>query len=226
MTIHDPLEPVSPPFEGPVRQTRRENSTRGPIPHGWAALAAIGLAMGGPAVASTNPWQSNPSSPYGPVDPIEASPRQIRDAVNYRPDGGHHVLLTSLRQLRDPSLRPLFQSLVQAPHWTLQLDGILGLAELSDGSIEPFLLEQISDPRERSAGLRAALALDLVGVDESTAMLQWKGRAPEDRLAIVSTRVRRGGDAPIEELRGLVDHENPDVSVVAALLLADRLDEV
>ncbi|MGA1044207.1 MAG: hypothetical protein ACO3ZY_03210 [Phycisphaerales bacterium] len=225
MTIHDPLEPVPPPLEGPVRLPRRETSTRGSIPSGWAALAAIGLALGGSAVASTIPWQSNPPSPYGPVDPIEASTRQIRDAVNYRPDGGHHVLLTSLRQLRDPSLRPLFQSLVQAPHWTLQLDGILGLAELSDGSVEPFLLEQIADPRERSAGIRAALSLDLVGVDESTAMLQWKGLAPEDRLAIVSTRVRRGGDAPIEELRGLVDHENPDVSVVAALLLADRLDE-
>jgi hypothetical protein len=192
---------------------------------GCALLAALGVSTSSRLAAASDPWQSTPPSPYGPVDPIEASTRQIRDAVNYRPDGGHHVLLTSLRQLRDPSLRPLFQSLVQAPHWTLQLDGILGLAELSNGSIEPFLLEQIADLRERAAGIRAAISLDLVGVDETTAMLQWKGLTPEDRLTILSTRVRRGGDAPIEELRGLVDHENPDVAVVAALLLADRLDE-
>lgn len=210
---------------GPAAPTsRRIRVLRAPAV-GWGLLAALGGLASSPLLAETGPWQSAPPSPYGPVDPVEASTRQIRDAVNYRPDGGHHVLLTSLRQLRDPSLRPLFQSLVQAPHWTLQLDGILGLAELSGGSIEPFLLEQIADPRERAAGIRASLSLGLVDVDETTAMLQWKGLSPEDRLAILSTRVRRGGDAPIEELRGLVEHENPEVSVVAALLLADRLDE-
>ena len=218
--------PLPPAFTGPMRRSRRGRvapSRRGWIPATVFAAAIVStLDLGS---AATTPWQSSPPSPYGPVDPIEGATRQIRDAVNYRPDGGHHVLLTSLRQLRDPSLRPLFQSLVQAPHWTLQLDGILGLAELSDGSVETFLLEQIEDPRERAAGIRAAIALDRVGVDETTAMLQWKGLAPEDRLAILSTRIRRGGDAPIEELRQLVDHENPDISVVAALLLADRLDE-
>lgn len=192
-------------------------------------VAAFGLAaaLGTPCAVAESRWfaQSPGTSPYGPVDPVEASTRQIRDAVNYRPDGGHHVLLTSLRQLRDPSLRPLFQSLVQAPHWTLQLDGILGLAEIQGTAVEPFLLEQIREPRERAAAIRAAIALDLVGVAESTAMLDWKGLSPEDRLTIISARVRRGGDAPIATLQELVGSENADVAVIAALLLADRLDE-
>ena len=219
--------PLPSALDGPTRRFGRRPAS--PRRLTWALsvpFAAAWLASANAAIAAnTSLWQSSPAAPYGPVDPIEGATRQIRDAVNYRPDGWHHVLLTSLRQLGDPALRPLFQSLVQAPHWTLQLDGILGLAELSDGSVETFLLEQIEDPRERAAGIRAAISLDRVGIDETTAMLQWKGLAPEDRLTILSTRVRRGGDAPIEELRQLVEHENPDVSVVAALLLADRLDE-
>ena len=200
--------PLPSALDGPTRRFGRRPAS--PRRLTWALsvpFSAAWLASANAAIAAnTSLWQSSPAAPYGPVDPIEGATRQIRDAVNYRPDGGHHVLLTSLRQLGDPALRPLFQSLVQAPHWTLQLDGILGLAELSDGSVETFLLEQIEDPRERAAGIRAAISLDRVGIDETTAMLQWKGLAPEDRLTILSTRVRRGGDAPIEELRQLVEH--------------------
>ncbi len=171
------------------------------------------------AAAALAGWPQQ--NPYGPVDPVQAASRQVRDAVIVRSDGGHHLLLKSLRQLRDPTLRPLFQTLTQADHWTLQLDGVLGLAELERGAVDPFLIEQIRDPRDRSAAIRAALALELVGSDEAAEMLGWKALSPEDAVSLLATRARLGGTVDSAMLEELRSNEDAEVSAVASLLLAE-----
>lgn len=178
------------------------------------------------APASLGGGWPQPPSRYGPIDPIESARGQLRLAVTRQSDGSQHALLTALRQLKDPALKPLFQSLVQADDWTMQLGGILGLAEIENRSVEPFLLEQIRDPRDRSSAIRAAVGLELLGPDEATAVLQWKSISPEDRLVVLAERLRRGGPADLDLLRSLVDHESPSVAAVAAMLLAEEGDSV
>lgn len=172
------------------------------------------------ATAALAGWPQQ--NPYGPVDPIDAAARQVRDAVIVRSDGGHHMLLKSLRQLRDPSLRPLFQTLTQADHWTLQLDGVLGLAELEHGAVDPFLLEQIRDPKDRSAAVRAALSLEMVGSDEAAEMLTWKNLTSEDAASLLATRIRLGGTVDLARLEELRSSEVAEVFAVATLLLAEQ----
>ncbi len=57
---------------------------------------------------------------------VEVSIRQLRKAVAPRGDGRHLLLLSSLRQLRDTSLRSFFQQLAQHGEPPLRVHAILG----------------------------------------------------------------------------------------------------
>lgn len=182
-------------------------------------LTAVAVA----AIAAVAAAQEN-GSPYGPVDEVAAATRRIQAATTYRPDGSHHLLLTSLRQLQDDSLRPLFERLVQGDHWTLRLDGILGLAELDDAPVDPVLLEQITAPAERAAAIRAAVELELVQVPQAEEMLRWSGVPPAEQVALMGVVRSRGGAVDPDRLAGLVADPSPEVAAAASVLAADLGD--
>lgn len=184
-------------------------------------MPLAGLALG--TIAAVAAAQDG-ASPYGPVDEAAEAIRRIRAATVHRPDGSHHLLLTSLRQLRDDSLRPLFEQLVQADHWTLQLDGVLGLAELEDGPVDPVLLEQIDAPAERAAAIRAAIALDLVRVPQAEEMLRWPAVPPAEQVALLGEIHRRGGSIAPDRLAPLATAADPEVAAGASVLLGELGD--
>lgn len=175
------------------------------------ALAAIVAA----SIAAASFGQYKTASSW------ESSIRALRQATTSAADGSQHPRLIALRQLHDPALKPLFQSLVQGSHWTIQIDGILGLAELDPkGYVDPFLLGQLKGENDRSTAIGAACGLDMVGVEQAQAMLAWDDLAPRDRVLLLAELHRRGGTPDQARLVALADHRNDEVSGVATLLLA------
>jgi hypothetical protein len=202
--------------EGSIRTGHRYTSAvRRPLPNSrisrpWRRLLAALLLL---------PPTAAPAQ-YGPVDPVDAASLQLARAVRPQFDGEHRVLLNALRQLKDPSLRPLFASLVQREEWTIQLDGILGLAELADEPVDPFLLEQIRDPRERVAAIRACLGLGMIDRDGCSAILLWPGLEPAEQVLLIAERMRQQGPPDLVRLQVLAENESPAVAGLAAMLLA------
>jgi hypothetical protein len=198
----------APRYTRPVRHPRLHNMLAG---FALASVASVVVAQEG-------------TSPYGPVDVPSEAMRRVRAALTHRPDGSHHLLLTSLRQLRADSLRPLFEQLVEADHWTLQLDGILGLAELQDQPVDPALLELIEAPAERAAAIRAAIALDLVRVPQAEEMLRWSAVPPQEQVALMSELRLREARVDAAQLAALAKDADAEVAGEASVLLADLGD--
>jgi hypothetical protein len=182
------------------------------------ASSIVPVALGGAVVATL---ADACHAQYKAAAPWDAAIRELRVATSVAPDGSHHPRLVALRQLRDPTLKPLFQSLVQGSHWTIQIDGILGLAELDPkGMVDPFLLGQLKGENDRSTAIGAACGLDMVGVEQAQAMLGWDDLSPRDRILLLAELFRRGGTPDVERIKALVEHRNDEVSGVATLLLA------
>ncbi|MFO0829257.1 MAG: hypothetical protein U0572_14055 [Phycisphaerales bacterium] len=178
----------------------------------WHALAAsIALA-----------WNVGTSMAQYPVVPKwDAAVRELRRATHYSKDGVHHSLLVSLRQLRDPALKPLFQSLVQAEYWSMQVDGVFGLAELDPkGVLDPFLLAQVKSPTDRSAAIAAAIQLGMVDRDQATAILAWENLSSRDRVLLWAEIKRRGGDVDAAAVQKLSQDQDAEIAGLAGFLLA------
>lgn len=161
------------------------------------------------------------SAQYARPEPWDAAVREIRSASRFSADGSHHLLLVALRQLRDPSLRPFFQSLVQGEHWSIQVDGMLGLAELSSTQrVDPFLLSQLKGEEDRATAIAAALRLGMIGAEEATTMLTWEDLSPRDQVLLHAEILRRGGPIDAARLGRLAAHRNDHVAALASFILA------
>jgi hypothetical protein len=180
----------------------------------------IGLPVA--ALAALLAMTSIASGQYERPDPWDAAVRELRAATRFSPDGTHHALLLALRQLKDPALKPFFHSLVQGEHWSIQVDGIIGIAELSPARrVDPFLLAQLKGEEDRSTAIAAAVGLDLVGPEEATAMLAWDDLPPRDQVLLLLTIHRRGGTPDAARLARLAQHRNDQVAGLASFLLAE-----
>lgn len=193
-----------------------------------STVAAIGLAWGpGAAIVSTAQAQ------YEAVNPWDAAIRQLERATRFDRDGTHHTMLTALRQLNDPALKPLFLSLVQSDQWSMQVSGVFGLAELDPkGVVDPFLLAQVDNVADRSTAILAAVQLKMVDRAQAEAMLAWDDLTPRDRVVLYAEIARRGVDSPappadegasrrrVEQLTALLDEESVETIGLAAFLLA------
>jgi len=150
----------------------------------------------------------------------------LRQAARYHRDGSHHALLVALRELHDPTLKPLFQSLVQAEYWSMQVDGVFGLAELDPrGVLDPFLLSQVKSPTDRSTAIAAAVQLEMVDKEQAAAILTWSDLTPRDRTLLYAEISRRGGEFDSASVRALLDTSDTEVLGIAGLLLAAHGDK-
>ena len=108
-----------------------------------------------------------------PGDFFEASVRHVRRAVIAQRDGSHLPRLFALRQLGDPTLKPLLYQLAHHEEWQVQVHAVLGLAEIDEPNrIDPWLVTQ-TDPRAHDDNPRkgcrlAAGAISLQGHDPTT----------------------------------------------------------
>jgi hypothetical protein len=191
--------------------------------------AALAFAL---AVAPTFWAVPQAQAQYEKVDPWTESVKTLERTTRYSSDGTHHAMLTALRKLKDPDLKPLFQALVQSEHWSMQINGIFGLAELDAKSqIDPFLLSQISNVDDRSAAIAAAVQLGMVDQPQAETILSWTDLTPRDIAILVAETLHRRGAANAEAtsdanagaiavLTPLLTAQSPDVVGIAAFGLS------
>jgi hypothetical protein len=157
---------------------------------------------------------------------VEASIRQLRRVVVPRRDGQHLVLLSSLRQLRDPSLRSFFYQLSQYGSPLVRIHAILGLAEVDEnGQIDPWLVSQLESPEARYAAISNALERDLIDADHIGKLLEWDDLESKARVLLLAELVAKDKPTDREGLVRLAQHPSVDVSGLAACVLA-QLGEV
>ncbi len=157
---------------------------------------------------------------YVKTDPFDASISALQKGLKASPDNNHHAVLLTLRKLRDPNMKPLFQRLLNSSDPALQIDGLLALAEIEDGPIDPFLLKQFK-PRDRMIAILAAIDLDLLDARSTRTILDFEDLQPVEKLNLMLHG--RGLGIPLDRniLVELHDSEDPVTRAVVSILLAE-----
>lgn len=154
-------------------------------------------------------------------DRFDEAVRALRKATTVRGTGEHILLLSSLRQLGDAELQPLFSSLSQVRNPTVQINAVLGLAELSrNRRIDPWKLSQIKDARFRALAIIQARDEDLIGPAELHEILAWPDLSEDLRVYVLLLLVSLGEAVDSSALTTLMTQgELPGTRAYAALAL-------
>jgi hypothetical protein len=160
---------------------------------------------------------------YLETDPFDASVMAIEKSLRTDRDGSNHTILLALRQLNDPAVRPIFQRLLTSEDPLLRIDGLLALAELSEESIDPFLLEQFK-PRERIVALAGAIDLKLVDAELARKVLTFDTLDQVELAMISALQIDLGVEVDQQRLREMLGAKDPATGAIAAVLLADLGD--
>ncbi|MCZ6810922.1 MAG: hypothetical protein O7D97_02865 [Planctomycetota bacterium] len=157
---------------------------------------------------------------------VEVSIRQLRKAVAPRGDGRHLLLLSSLRQLRDTSLRSFFQQLAQHGEPPLRVHAILGLAEINEsGHIDPRLIAQLDSPMARHLVIASALDMELIDSGRINELLRLDDLEPKSRVLLLAELVARGEPVQTHTLTRLAGSQNLATAALAACLAAQMGDD-
>ena len=159
-------------------------------------------------------------------DPTEAAILTLRQAVTFQASGAQHPRLVALRALKDPTLRPLFEGLMESPDAPLRIDGFLGLAELdSERGADPERLRKLGDAPLRTVVITECLGLSLLKVDGIRAILAWDDLTPYDRLILVSELHRLGQPWELSMLGEAPESTTAEVQGLSALLALQKGDD-
>jgi len=160
------------------------------------------------------------SAPAGD-DRFDDAIRTMRRATTVRSTGEHILLLSSLRQLKDQDLQPLFSSLSQTKNPTIQINAVLGLGELSKTHrIDPWKLSQIKDTRFRALAIIQAKDDDLLGAEELREILKWSDLSEDLRVYVVLMLVSLDEPVDVDSLTTLMKTGKlPGTRAYAALAL-------
>jgi len=134
--------------------------------------------------------------------------------------GFHNVVLRSLRQLRDPQLKPLYEYLSTRDELSLRVHGILGLAEISeDRHLDLRHVAAIDSPHIQAELLGAAQDSDLLTVDQAEEMTNWADLDSGVALVLAARLIQEGRWKDMEPLKeGLNADLQPRRALAAALL--------
>ena len=161
-------------------------------------------------------------SDYDTVDPYETALRPLKDALLSESEGQQHAAVIALRELRDPTLKPLFATLVAGDRWALRVDGILGLAELdASGKVDLAKVERLPGERDRDAAINAMLALKIADAAQIRAMLDWIDLPSSQRVLLAGELRRLGGSPDAALLARLASSKTPEVAGFASCILLD-----
>jgi len=156
---------------------------------------------------------------------VDASIRHLRSAVLPSADGGTPVLLSSLRQLRDPRMRSFLLQLAQHGELSAQVHAILGLAEIDPaGHVDPWLISQLEEANARYVTIEAAIGLDLIDTPQMKELLGWDNLDPRSRGLLLAELLSKDEPVDREALTALAGHSDLDISGLAACLLAQLGD--
>ena len=159
------------------------------------------------------------------VDPADASLLALRQAVTFSESGAQHPRLVALRTLKDPAMKPLFESLLKAEAAPLRLDGLLGLAELSgERGADAAVIRAIGDPALRTVAITECLGLQLLKPEAIRAILAWNDLPAYDRALLVAELNRWHEPWDVKMLDGANADTTAEVLGLVALLHLERGD--
>ncbi len=118
------------------------------------------------------------------ADPAMRSAIQLlRSSTRLRRDGGHVLMMRSLRQMDDPALVPVFKSWADSGQPALQVHGILGLAQNApQHRLDVDRVLAIDNPAVQAQLMVAAIDGDLLGTDQARAFLHHPDLNPGVKL--------------------------------------------
>lgn len=159
---------------------------------------------------------------YDKVDPFETVLRTLKEGMLSANEGQQHATVVALRQLRDPSMKPLLEALVSSDRWAMRVDGVLGLAELApNGKVDLAMLERLPGERDRDAAISAVLSLKLAESSQLKQMLTWID-LPSSQRVLIAGELRRLGESPDAALLArLAGSKTPEVAAFASAILLD-----
>ena len=161
-------------------------------------------------------------SEYDKVDPYETALRPLKEALLSESEGQQHAAVMALRELRDPTLGPLFATLVTGDRWALRVDGILGMAELdATGKVDLAKVERLPGERDRDAAISAMIALKIADAAQIRAMLEWIDLPSSQRVLLAGELRRLGGTPDATLLARLASSKTPEVAGFASCILLD-----
>ena len=152
---------------------------------------------------------------------FESSIRLLRQAVQRRGGSSQLPLLASLRQLRDPTLRPFFYRLVKHHDALVRVHAILGLAETDvSGRIDPALIRGLDSRHAQYAVIVNALETDLIDTTAIHELLAGEDLHPGSRAVLLAALVGRGQRVDPANVVGLADSGTLATAGLAACVLA------
>lgn len=150
---------------------------------------------------------------------VEAARFLLSRSTRVARDRSFHEVLRSLRHLRDPQLRPLFEHLADASQPVLQIHGILGLAECSEvKQVDLKRVIAVSDPLAQAELVSAALDDELLSESGIEQLIASRGLDLSVRLLLANELVRRGRPLPAGLLDEAASSDNLGRKYLAALL--------
>ncbi len=163
------------------------------------------------------------SSQYNRTDHFDGAVATLQRCVSPSPSGEHHTLVVSLRALNDPALRPFFESLTRSSNWSSRVDGILGLAELSQArDVDLALINRLSASEDRSTAIRNAIGLRLITPASIRELLETTDLPTLDRVILSGDLHRQGETFDSVGLRDASMDGSDEIAGLASALLLQR----
>lgn len=156
----------------------------------------------------------------------DASLRLIRKAMAPQQDGDDLLILFSLRQLGDPSLKSFFHQLAQQGGPVIRVHAILGLGEISENSqVDPQLISQLDSPQARYTVIANSLQMNFLSPEQIKLLLEDEQLEARPRITLMAEQVSNGKEVDKIALERLAGNSNYSVAGLAACLLAQLGDK-
>ena len=152
----------------------------------------------------------------------DAAVRLLSQTVHTQRDGSHLAKLFALRQLGDPTLRPLFEQIVDHAEWQVQVHGVLGMAEVSpDRRLDPRLVPRTA-AAAHDAIVASAIDLELIGPEEIAHLLDLDELSSVARMMLYAERTLQGNLPEAENIERFANSDRIQVAALASMLLKQR----
>ncbi len=153
-------------------------------------------------------------------DTAESAIFLLRQAIQVTRTGRHHTMLLSLRLLGDPELKPLFSHLVESDQASLQIHGILGLADCdAKRELDLVRLAKIEQPALQAQAVSAAMNAQTLSDDQAAQILKWPGMDDGVRIVVATQLLQSQKFDDVALLREQSNAENPARRGLVGLLL-------
>lgn len=156
---------------------------------------------------------------------INGCVRVLRQGVHPRSDSLDLAVLGSLRELGDPSLKPLWFQLAQQDRWEAQVHAVLALSELTpDQPADAWMISQLDSVDAQRAVIATLLDNTSLTTEQCHQLLESNVLDPVTELWILSSLVKRGATVEETRLREIARTDDIDLVGLAACLLAQHGD--